>query len=37
MMEIKYFFNGIYNIVIKHVDYVIWNFKKGVIYRIEKW
>jgi hypothetical protein len=35
-MEIKYFFNGIYNIGMKYVDYVIWNLKKEVIYSIEK-
>jgi hypothetical protein len=28
MTEIKVFFNGMYNIVIKHDDYVIWNLEK---------
>jgi hypothetical protein len=28
MIEIKFFFNGMYNIIIKYDNYVIWNLKK---------
>ena len=28
MIEIKFFFDGMYDIVIKYDDYVIWNLKK---------
>jgi hypothetical protein len=28
MMEVNIFFKGMYNIVIKYDDYVIWNLKK---------
>jgi hypothetical protein len=27
MMKINFFFNGMYNIVKKYDDYVIWNLK----------
>jgi hypothetical protein len=28
MIEIKFFFDGMYNIAIKYDDYIIWNLKK---------